>query len=85
MDLFYCFAQDTDRFSNNKEEESQCCWNCAVRVRSFCSGCRRARYCSVECLEEDWCQRRRRKKEEKKMREMIERVRKDIEEDNIVD
>ena len=45
----------------------------------------------MECLEGDWsvhgdwCQGRRRKKEEKKMREMIERVRKDIEEDNIVD
>ena len=45
----------------------------------------------MECLEgdwsvhEDWCQERRRKKEEKKMREMIERVRKDIEEDNIID
>ena len=57
--LSYSFAQDTGRFSNNKEEdESECCWTCAVRVRSleksFCSGCRKARYCSVECLEGDW-------------------------------
>jgi hypothetical protein len=98
--LSTCVAQDNERFSTKKEDDdSKCCWTCGVTVKclekSLCSGCHRARYCSMECLKGDWsvhgdwCQMRRRRREEKEVRKMrkkmIERARKDIEADNFVD
>ena len=92
-----CVGQGEERFNTNSEEDdSKICWMCAVPVKclkkSLCSGCLRARYCSMECLEGDWavhgdwCQMRRERREEKEMIEkMVERARRDIEQDNSVD
>ena len=71
---------------------------CSVKVRmlenSLCSGCLRARYCSQECLVADWgvhgewCERRRARREgrrERRKEMMMERARRQIEEDNYMD
>ena len=97
---YLALPQDAESFSNFKEEDpSKCCWCCDVKVlglkKSLCSGCLKARYCSWECLRAnwaehgEWCGRRqaeRSGKEKKKKDEIrMEKIRRDIEEDDNVD
>ena len=97
--LYIGVAQDDERFSRSVEDdEGSFCWMCDVKVRlvekSLCSGCLKARYCSLGCLRADWglhgewCQRRKEGREgrrERKLEMMRERARRDIEEDTFVD
>ena len=83
----------------DSEDPIKCCWCCDVKVlglkKSLCSGCLKARYCSLDCLRAnwaehgEWCERRQEErsvKEKKKKEEIrMEKIRRDIEEDDNVD
>jgi hypothetical protein len=99
----FTIPQDDERFNKPAEDGAkQYCWTCDEKIetveKTLCSGCRKARYCTQECLRIDWgvhgefCQRRREKRVEKEKREEMEmimrmkdRARRDIEADNNVD
>ena len=95
--------QDDERFNKPADDGAkQYCWTCDVKIetleKTLCSSCRKARYCSQECLRVDWgvhgefCVRRRKKRVEKEKREEMERIirvkdraKRDIEEESNVD